>query len=267
MRFSGIRLLLVFVATNTIMILMLVPSMTSKHPWLAMVLPGQFQAGGNYSGYWVFFALVLLVDAITVIAVALSVLVPGLLAMTSVDLEALKTRLSHQAGISDDVRAHMIDDAQQELIAARYQLFVGRSILITGALFLVLAFSSVTLSFTRALPDGSMFVRQCLTGTVCPPGREVVNAGVKLRAVQKFTLDQMARASLFGAPEVYDWHIGDIASNPHNVLFSNFVFAFRLSFALILILTLVSLRFPDARDRAEPKPVLTGPPEHDRVAA
>jgi len=268
-RFSGIRLLLVFVATNTIMILMLVPSMTSKHPWLALILPGQFQAGGNYSGYWVFFALVLLVDAITVIAVALSVLVPGLMAITRVDLEPLKERLSRQAAISAEVRDRMIADAQEELVQARYQLFVGRSILIAGAVFLVMAFSSVTLSFTRALPDGSMFVRECLSATVCLPGtRAVVNADVRLRGVQAFTLDQIARSSLFGAPEVYDWHIGDLTSNPRNGLFSHFVFAFRLCFGLILILTLVSLRFPAVRAAEEEKPALNAPaPDADHVAA
>jgi hypothetical protein len=254
-RLNGIRLLLVFVATNTIMILMLVPSMTSKHPWLAYLLPGQFQAGGNYSGYWVFFALVLLVDAITVVVVALSVLLPALRDVTLADLDALKQRLADQAGIGEEARARLLENAEKQLTAARYQMFVGRSILIVGAAFLVIAFASVTLSFTRAMPQDSMFVVQCVDeNAACPPNRDVANASVKLRAVQKFTLDQIVRASLFGAPEVYDWHIGRLASNPHNGLFSHFVFAFRLLFGLILILTLVSLRFPAARAAEEAEP-------------
>jgi hypothetical protein len=203
---------------------------------------------------------VLLVDAITVVAVALSVLAPGLVAMTRVDLDALKERLSYQAGISESVRKRMISDAQAELSSARYQLFVGRSILIAGAAFMVLAFSSVTLSFTRALPEGSMFMQQCLPAAACRNGpRDVINATVTLHAIQKFTLDQIARASLFGAPEVYDWHIGELASNPRNGLFSHFVFAFRLCFAFILIMTLVSLRFPAARD-AEDEEAATAVP-------
>lgn len=253
MRLHGIRLLLVFVATNTIMILMLVPSMTSNHPWLAYLLPGQFQAGGNYSGYWVFFALVLLVDAITVVAVALSVLLPALRDATLADLDVLKRRLADQAGIGEEARARLLEDASDQLAVARYQMFVGRSILIGGALFLVMAFGSVTLSFTRAMPQDSMFVAQCVDqSAACPPNREVANVSVKLRAIQKFTLDQIARASLFGAPDVYDWHIGILASNPRNGLFSLFVFVFRLLFGLILILTLVSLRLPAARAAEEP---------------
>ena len=68
--FTGIRLLLVFVAVNTILFLMLVTSMTSAHPWLANILPGRFETGVNASGYWVFFALVLLVNALTVLLAA-----------------------------------------------------------------------------------------------------------------------------------------------------------------------------------------------------
>ncbi len=262
MRLHGIRLLLVFVATNTIMILMLVPSMTSKHPWLAYLLPGQFQAGGNYSGYWVFFALVLLVDAITVIGVALGVLVPALRNVTLADVSALRRRLEKETGITDDTRTRMLDRARRDMAIARYQMFIGRSILIVGALFLVMAFSSVTLSFTRAMPQGSMFVMQCVDEHVaCPPGtRQVLNSTIRLRAIQRFTLDQMVRASLFGAPEIYDWHIGALASNPHNGLFSHFVFAFRLLFGLILILTLVSLRLPAPRAAEEASRAVDGPP-------
>ena len=60
--FTGIRLLLVFVAVNTILFGMLLTSMTSAHPWLGYVLPGRFETGVNASGYWVFFSLVLLVN-------------------------------------------------------------------------------------------------------------------------------------------------------------------------------------------------------------
>ncbi len=63
---TGIRLLLVFVAVNTILFAMLVTAMTSTHPWLANFLPGGFETG-NGSGYWVFFSLVLLVNAVTVL--------------------------------------------------------------------------------------------------------------------------------------------------------------------------------------------------------
>ena len=246
MRFSGIRLLLVFVATNTIMILMLVPSMTSQHPWLAYFLPGQFQAGGNYSGYWVFFALVLLVDAITVIAVGLSVLLPALGEVLRGDLETLQHRLTDATGIPAEIRARLIAQSKDELDADHYQMFIGRSILIAGAIFLVFAFTSVTLSFSRALPQGSMFVSECLDLKAgCAPGsREAVNATVKVGDVQRFALDQIARVTLLGAPDVYGLHIGVYSNNPSNGLFSNFLFAFRLAFAVILVLIIVSLRLP-----------------------
>jgi hypothetical protein len=254
-RFSGIRLLLVFVATNTIMILMLVPSMTSQHPWLAYFLPGQFQAGGNYSGYWVFFALVLLVDAITVIAVGLSVLLPALKEVLRDDLETLQHRLTDASGVPADLKARLIAQSQQELDASGYQMFIGRSILVAGAIFLVFAFTSVTLSFTRALPQDSMFVTECLdlkAGCAAGP-REAINATVKVSDVQRFALDQIARATLLGAPDVYGLHVGVYNNNPANLLFSHFLFAFRLAFAVILVLVIVSLRLPHWRENGADK--------------
>jgi hypothetical protein len=256
-RFSGIRLLLVFVATNTIMILMLVPSMTSQNPWLAYFLPGQFQAGGNYSGYWVFFALVLLVDAITVIAVGLSVLLPALKEVLRDDLETLQQRLTEASGVPADLRTKLIAQSQQELDANAYQMFIGRSILVAGAIFLVFAFTSVTLSFSRALPQGNMFVTECLDLKAgCASGsREAVNVKVKVNDIQRFALDQIARATLLGAPDVYGLHVGAYNNNPNNLLFSHFLFAFRLAFAVILVLIIVSLRLPHGRESGENKSV------------
>lgn len=252
-RFSAIRLLLVFVATNTIMILMLVPSMTSQHPWLAYFLPGQFQEGGNYSGYWVFFALVLLVDAITVIAVALSVLLPALGEVMQGDVETLQRRLTDTSGIPAEARTRLIAQARDELKEAHYQMFVGRSILIVGAVFLVFAFTSVTLSFSRAMPDGDMFVAECLDLKAgCPGPREAVNKAVKVADIQRFAVDQIAAASLLGAPEIYRWHLGAYANNPHNGLFSHFVFGFRLAFTLILLLVIFSFRLPGLDGVEEP---------------
>ena len=243
------------------MILMLVPSMTSQHPWLAYFLPGQFQAGGNYSGYWVFFALVLLVDAITVIAVGLSVLLPALGEVLRGDLETLQHRLTDASGVPADLRARLIAQSQADLDANGYQMFIGRSILVAGAIFLVFAFTSVTLSFSRALPQGSMFVTECLDVKAgCAAGsREAVNATVKVGDVQRFAIDQIARVTLVGAPDVYGFHAGIYTNNPGNVLFSHFIFAFRLAFAVILVLVIVSLRLPKWRekgvDRAEEQAV------------
>src|SRR5438045_1028698 len=76
--FTAIRLLLVFVAVNTLLFAMLVTSMTSEHPCLARVLPGQFGAGVNSSGYWVFFAFVLLVNALTVLLAGILLVVPAM---------------------------------------------------------------------------------------------------------------------------------------------------------------------------------------------
>jgi hypothetical protein len=241
--FLMIRLLLVFVTINTVMILMLVPSMTSKHPWLAYVLPGEFAPGSNYSGYWAFFALVLLCDALTVLAVAISVLLPALLDAHAVHSERIRGRLVDREGVSDGARDAVLGEMRGEMESARFQIFVGRTILIAASVFLVIAFGTVTLSFVRAQPSGTMFAQACSTDVpVC--GRPVANSAVARSDVLKFTLDQITRGGLLGAPDLYRWRFSRVDRNPDNVLFAHFVFAFRLLLGLILILALVSLRAP-----------------------
>lgn len=219
-RFMGIRLLLVFVAINTLMMLMLVTSMASEHQWLANILPGEW-GQGHSSGLWVFFSLVLLVNAVTVLLAGVIMSLPA---------------LSETDGY--------------------YQLLVGRAILVVAGVFLVLAFVSVSLSFSRALPSGEMFVSQCADGkTFCTvrsgatePARAVANSGVSLMQIEMFTLDQLAGSMLLDAPEVYDFHFGTLANNPANPLFSHFTFAFRtvIGLAMLLLLATFTRRKPKA---------------------
>jgi hypothetical protein len=255
-RYTGIRLLLVFVATNTVMILMLVTSMTSKNPWLAHVLPGQFYSGGNYSGYWVFFSLVLLVDAVTVLIAALMLMLPAMRDSDMADQRRFKRYLTPQFGLDKQVIANIEEGLGTEYNTASHQLFVGRSILLGGALFLVIAFAAMALSFARAMPENEMFARQCVAGeVVCQPGMHalaVKNDSVRAREIGLFTVEQISGAVLLDAPEVYGWHIGALVNNNKNALFSHFVFSFRTIFGLVMLLTLLSLRFPAGRKPDEP---------------
>jgi hypothetical protein len=268
-RFSGIRLLLAFVAINTVMILMLVTSMTSKNPWLAHVLPGQFHSGGNFSGYWVFFSLVLLVDAITVLVAALILLLPARNEAGAADLRYVERHLSGRAGISAEAGKAVIAAMAKEIGSAGYQLAVGRGILVGGALFLIVAFAAMTLSFARALPDNAMFARQCIAGrVVCDlPARSFAIENQDVRAVEigLYTLDQIGGAVLFDAPEIYDWHIGTLANNTRNGLFSHFAFAFRTLLSLVTILTVLSFGAGGARKPPE-APVEAEVPPPDEAA-
>src|SRR5262245_12951721 len=97
---SAIRLLLAIVAVNTIMFAMLVTSMTSANPWLARFLPGQFGGGVNSSGYWVFFALVLLVNSLTVLFAGFVLVVPALADSASSDEKRLARHLVDRGGVS-----------------------------------------------------------------------------------------------------------------------------------------------------------------------
>src|ERR1043166_3692385 len=208
-RFTGIRLLLVFVFINTVLFLMLVTSMTSAHPWLANVLPGQF--GGDNSGYWVVFALVLLVDGIT-----------GLLARL----------LTGRGGISEEARNSVLAVVREEAASARYQIAAGRAILIAGAIFLILAFGSVTATVAHALPSASLFAN-----AAGPVG----DAAVTTNQVWRFTADQVMGAILLDIPEIYHWFLSDLVNNTHATVFTSFIFAFRALLGWVTLATILTL--------------------------
>jgi len=258
-RFTGIRLLLGFVAINLVMFLMLVLSMTSKHHWLSNVLPGQFEYGGNSSGYWVFFALVLLVDAITVLIAGFVLLIPGMREGAALNEQRIARHLVDRGGVSEETKESIFVALREECLSAHYQIAVGRTILAAGVVFLVFAFFAVSLKFARALPQGEMFSVQCLQGRVlCDQPTnlvEVKNANVTTSQVEMFTVDQLAGAALLGAPEVYDWHFGTLVNNPRNPLFTNFVFAFRALTSLVLLLIVISLLRRPQRPSREKKTI------------
>jgi hypothetical protein len=243
-RFTGIRLLLVFVFVNTVLFLMLVTSMTSAHPWLANVLPGQF--GGDNSGYWVFFALVLLVNAITVLLAGIVLVFPALLD-SPVDERRLGHLLTDRGGISEEARNSVLAVVREEAASARYQIAAGRAILIAGAIFLILAFGSVTATVAHALPSDSLFVDA--TG---PVG----DAAVTTDQVWRFTGDQVLGALLLDIPEIYRWHLTDLVNNPAAPVFASFIFAFRAVLGWVTLATIITLmralRLPKPKRAASP---------------
>jgi hypothetical protein len=245
-RFTGIRLLLVFVAVNTILFLMLVTSMTSAHPWLATVLPGQF--GGDNSGYWVFFALVLLVNAVTVLLAGIVLVFPALLD-SPVDERKLAHLLTDRGGISEEARNSVLAVVREEAASARYQIAAGRAILIAGAIFLVLAFGSVTATVAHALPSDSLFANAAGL---------VTDGTVTTNQVWLFTGDQVMGALLLDIPEIYHWHLTDLVNNPSAPVFASFVFAFRAVLGWVTLATIITLmralRLPKPKRAAPPAP-------------
>jgi len=234
-RFTGIQLLLAFVAVNTVMFLMLVTSMTSEHPWLARVLPGQFGAGVNSSGYWVFFALVLLVNAITVLTAGLVLVLPALRDGAHTDEKRLAKHLAERAGLSDDAKESVLAALRDEVLSARDQIALGRLILFGGLVFFVLAFAAVSLSFSHAVPAGDMFI--------AANANSKVDADINMHDIGLYTADQLAGALLLDAPELYDWRFSALTNNPGNLLFTNFVFGFRTLLGIVaLLLVATTLR-------------------------
>jgi len=263
-RFTGIRLLLVFVGINLVMFLMLVTSMTSAHPWLANVLPGQFETGVNSSGYWVFFALVLLVDALTVFIAGLALMLPALFEGAPVDERRLTRHLVDRGGVSDAVKEAIFVSLREDAVNAYYQLVVGRAILFCGAIFLILAFFAVSYVFTRAVPDGAMFqsavpVQTTNAGKVADLTvigyASVKNSTVRANQIARFTADQVVAAVTLNAPHIYGFRFVALSSNPKLPFFTYFLFAFRLILIFTLLLMVISFLRRPQRPAREKKTI------------
>lgn len=262
-RFTGIRLLLIFVGINLIMFLTLVTSMTSAHPWLSHVLPGRFETGTDSSGYWVFFALVLLVDALTVFIAGLAVMLPAMLEGAPVDERRLTHHLVDRGGVSEDAKEAIFVALREEAVNAHYQLIVGRTILFAGALFLAVAFYAVVLTFARATPTGHMFARPTVamtttanTVTPCPPRNlPVFNKDVRGREIVAYTVDQIFAAVALNAPAIYGFRVAPIIKNAGVPVFTHFVFAFRTVLCFTFVLLVVSLLRKPQRPKREKKTI------------
>lgn len=269
-RFTGIRLLLAFIAINLIMVLMLVTSMTSAHPWLAHILPGRFETGTDSSGYWVFFALVLLVDAVTVFIAGLAVMLPALFEGAPLNERRLTRHLIDRAGMSDDAKEAIFVALREDAVDSHRQLIVGRAILLGGAVFLAAAFFAVVLTFAKAMPGGEMFmaakpmpyptVVETEPETVIVTGMvrswaPIKNKQVRARHVLEYTIDQVAAAAALNAPAIYGIRFAPIVNNPSVPLFTHFVFAFRTVLGFTLVLFVISFLRRRERPKREKKTI------------
>jgi len=256
-RFTGVRLLLIFVGINLVMFLMLVTSMTSAHPWLAHVLPGKFETGVDSSGYWVFFALVLLVDALTVFIAGLALMLPAMFEGAPVNERRLTRHLVDRGGVSDEAKEAIFVALREDAVNTHYQLIVGRAIVFAGALFLVGAFFTVVLTFARATPDGHMFVKPGVVAATADKSapcvtrsQPVLNKDVRGRDIAAYTTDQVAAAVALNAPAIYGIRFAPIVKNAGVPVFTHFLFAFRIVLGFTLVLLIISfLRRPQRPPR------------------
>jgi hypothetical protein len=257
-RFTGIRLLLVFVGINLLMILMLVTSMTGAHPWIAHILPGRFETGTDSSGYWVFFALVLLVDAITVFIAGLAVMLPAMFDGAPINERRLTRHLIDRAGMSEEAKEAVFVALREDAVNAHVQLIVGRAILFAGAIFLAGAFFAVVFTFAHATPGGHMFVKPNVTiayssddrQSITTSGVPVKNKDVRTREIVEYTADQVLAAAALNAPAIYGVRFAPFVNNRAVPLFTHFVFAFRTILGFTLVLFVISfLRRPQRPKR------------------
>jgi hypothetical protein len=261
-KFTGIRLLLVFVGINLVMFLMLVTSQTGAHPWLAHVLPGHFDSGSDNSGTWVFFALVLLVDALTVFIAGLALMLPAMLEGAPVDERRLTRHLVDRGGMTEEAKEAIFVALREEAVNAHYQVFAGRAILFAGAVFLAVAFFADVLAFARAVPDGHMFARPGIVAAVTSDGVPCTAHGLPLpnkevrgRDIAAYTVDQVLAAVALNAPAIYGVRFAPVIKNSGEPLFTHAVFAFRTLLGFTLVLIIISFLRQPQRPQREKKTI------------
>jgi hypothetical protein len=230
--FIGIRLLLIFVGVNTIMFLMLVTSMVSEHPWLARILPGQFGVGVNSSGYWVFFSIVLLVNAVTVLLSGAALVLPALTNGGPLNEHRLMRLLAHRSGVDDKARDSCLVAVREDAAATRQIVALGRAVLVGGIIFLTMAFMAVTYSTARAIPYGHIFADR---------SGAIVNSTVTADTTWRFTADQISGALLLGIPEIYHRHFIHVVNNSDDPFYSSFVLAYRTVLGLVALIVVFTL--------------------------
>jgi hypothetical protein len=179
----------------------------------------------------VFFSLVLLVNALTVILAGMVMVFPSLFDGGPPDARKIE-RLLDRAGISYDSKEACLAAVNEEAASASSQIGVGRAILIAGGIFLMLAFAAVTITVAHALPDRTMFVS---------PAGPVGTAAITTEQAWRFTADQISGALPLDIPEIYDRYFGDLANATDNRLFTDFVFAFRAILGWVGLVTIFTL--------------------------
>ena len=188
-------------------------SMTSAHPWLARVLPGHFEAGVNSSGYWVFFALVLLVDAVTV-------LIAGFGASVSRDARQRCGR-GTPAGAPSGRPRRRFRGGQGLRSSWRCARKCWRPI--TRSSSDGRSCSPADLPGVCVLRHVAQFRpraarRQMYASECTGPVRTCTGRGPATS--NAFTIDQIAGAALLNAPDIYGWHFGTLTNNSANGRFT-----------------------------------------------
>jgi hypothetical protein len=208
----------------------------------------------------VFFALVLLVDAVTVFIAGLAVMLPAMIDGAPLAERRLTRLFVDRAGMSEEAKEAIFVGLREDAVNAHVQLIVGRSILLAGAIFLAAAFFAVVFTFARATPDGQMFVAQrsipvshevsaddtlVVVTDAATTWRPIQNKTVRIRQIVEFSADQVLAAAALNAPAIYGVQFAPVVNNPHVPLFTHFIFAFRIILGFALVLIVVSfLRRP-----------------------
>jgi hypothetical protein len=176
-------------------------------------------------------ALLLLANAVVVLIAGAILIFPALLDSPA-DEKKFGALLARHTGLTEELRSTVLESIRAESDALRQRAHLGRMVVVTGAMFLILAFGTATSTITRLLPSESVFANS---------SGPVVNASITREQAWRFTGDQVSGALFLDIPELYHWYLSGLVNNRNAPAFTTFTFAFRAVVGWASLVTMITL--------------------------
>jgi len=214
--FAG-RKLPMYLAVNGILFLFVAAMMTNGAFWNAGLLKSA--------------ALLLLANAIIVLIVGAVLIFPVILDSPA-DERKFGNLLARHTAISHEIRSAVLAGLRAETDALRQCAHIGRLTVITGAIFLMVAFGSATAVITRVLPSDSILADR---------SGPLLDSKITPEDAWRFTGDQISGALFLDIPELYHWYLADLVNNTKAPAYTTFTFAFRAVLGWVSLVTMITL--------------------------
>lgn len=175
--------------------------------------------------------LLLLANAVVVLVLGAILIFPALVDSPA-DEKKLENLLARHPSVPHGTRRSVLFSIREDVERLRRRASTGRMTLLTGAMFLIVAFGSATATITRVQPADSI-----LSTTRGP----VPNRAVTTEEAWRFTGDQVSGALFLDIPELYQWYLTDLVNNTKAPAFTTFTFGFRAVLGWVSLAVMLTL--------------------------
>jgi hypothetical protein len=202
---------------------------------LSAFLPGKFSPALSLdlTGNMLFFSLLLLVNALLLLAFGIGGTWHALWAGLRVSPRKMRWLLHERAGLASDIAGVVAVAVQEEEKAEIHYLDRARGFLAAGLLLFAVAVPMLCIAYTAAAPTGAPIFES--------GGKVLANSAVSHDDVVKFSVDQLA-SLLLNVPEIFHLRATNIEINGANIALGVLVVLYRTMMGLGLLLLFVGMR-------------------------